>query len=118
MKKIVIVILALAFVAGLSYAAEKQPKATEPVGAVVETTGVFVGKIVGAAERATTGSDKITVQSDTGETRVFPFDQTVKVLDTSFHALTLNQLNPGEKVTVEYSKTDKAQKAKTIKVAK
>jgi len=40
-------------------------------------------------------------KSDTGETRIFPFDETVQVVDKTFHALTFNQLKPGEKVTVK-----------------
>lgn len=107
--KIIIAILALVLVTGLSFAAEQQktPKATEPIGAVIETTGVFVGKIIGAAEEATTGEKKVTVRSETGETRVFPFNETVELVDKGFHALTFNQLKPGEDVTVKIKKAMK-----------
>ena len=43
------------------FVVDKTPIATEPIGAVVETTGVFVGKIVSAAEIAFTGERKLTV---------------------------------------------------------
>jgi len=103
--KIAIAILALVLVAGVSFAAaEKAPKATEPFGAVIETTGVFVGKIVGATEEALTGERKVTVKNDTGETRIFPFNETVELVDKGFHALTFNQLKPGEDVTVKIKK--------------
>lgn len=102
--KISIAILALVLTAGLSFAAEQAPKATEPIGAVIETAGVFVGKIVGAAEEATTGEKKVTVKSATGETRVFPFNETVELVDKGFHTLTFNQLKPGDDVTVRVKK--------------
>lgn len=102
--KIAIAILALVLVTGVSFAAEQAPKANEPIGAVIETTGVFVGKIVGAAEEATTGERKVTVKSATGETRVFPFNETVELVDKGFHTLTFNQLKPGDDVTVKIKK--------------
>lgn len=116
MKKIAVVIFALAVISGLCYAAdvEKTPKATEPVGAVIETGGVFVGKIIGSVEKATTGKKEITVQSDTGETRVFPFAETTELVDNTFNALTFNQLKAGEKVKVEYKKEGGAAKAVTV----
>jgi len=116
MKKIVIVIFALVVISGLCYAAdvEKTPKATEPIGAVIETGGVFIGKIIGSAEKATTGKKEITVQSDTGETRVFPFAETTELVDNTFNALTFNQLKKGESVKVEYTKQGGAAKAVTV----
>ena len=106
MKKIVLALLAVVFVASICYAeasgkSHHVPKATEPIGAVIETGGVFIGTIVGAAEQATTGKKEITVKSDTGETRIFPFDETVQFVDKTFHILTFNQLKAGEKVTVK-----------------
>lgn len=118
MKKIAIVLLALVAVGTACYAAEKAPAATEPIGAVIEAGGVFVGKIVGAVEQATTGEKKITVRSDTGETRVFPFAETVKIVDTTFNALTLNQLKAGKQVTVKYKEEGGVQKADTVSVTK
>ena len=105
MKKILIAILTLVVLSSVCYAASLQsnkvPKATEPIGAVIETASVFIGTVIGTAEQATTGKKEITVKSDTGETKVFPFDETVQFTDKTFHVLTLNQLNPGEKVTVK-----------------
>jgi len=116
MKKIVIVIFALVAISSLCYAAdvEKTPKATEPIGAVIETGGVFIGKIIGSAEKATTGKKEITVQSDTGETRVFPFAETTELADKTFNAVTFNQLKPGQGVSVKYTKEG----AKSVTVQK
>lgn len=91
---------------------EKEPKATEPVGAVVETVGVFVGKIMSACEIACTGERKLTVENETGECKIFPFCATTKVADSTFHATTFNQLKKGEKVKVEYN--EKGAQAVTV----
>jgi len=118
MKKIVIVLLSLAFIGTTCYAVEKTPKATEPIGAVIETGGVFIGKIVGGIEKATTGEKKITVKSETGETRVFPFEETVQLVDKTFHGLTFNQLKGGENVSVKYSKKGEKEKIESVTVTK
>ncbi len=117
MKKIAIVILALVVTASFCYAAEsvKSQTATEPVGAVIETTGVFVGQISSVVENSLAGGKAksyVTVSDDTGKTRMFPVDATVKIVDAGFNAITLNQLKKGEKVSVEYS----GKKAKSINV--
>jgi 3-dehydroquinate synthase class II len=85
---------------------------------VIEASGVFVGTIVGATEEATTGQKKITVKSDTGETKIFPFAETVKIVDNTFNAVTFNQLKAGDKVSVEYTKEGNTEKAKTVTVTK
>ena len=92
----------------------KERKATEPIGAVVETAGVFVGKIASATEIAFTGERKITVENETGECKIFPFCATTKVADEAFHAATFNQLKKGENVKVEYK--EEGGVAKTEKV--
>jgi hypothetical protein len=45
---------------------------------------------------------------------MIPLDNTVKVLDTAFHAITLNKLN-GRKVSVETSKDGTAKKIQEVK---
>lgn len=119
MKKLAVVVLALAFVASMAYAEEAQ-KANEPVGKVVEATGTVVGKVVSVI---TTGSDKaaegtVTVVDETGKTMMFPVDPTVKIVDATVNAITLNQLKEGEKVKVDYSKEGGSEKAKAISVTK
>ena len=124
MKVLVIAILAM-MVACTSYCAddkfcviEKKPQATEPVGAVIETAGVFVGKIAAATEIAFTGERKLTVENETGECRIFPFCATTKIADDTFHTATFNQLKKGECVKVKYSKDGGIEKAEEVIIEK
>ncbi|MBN2453354.1 MAG: hypothetical protein JXB40_03730 [Candidatus Omnitrophica bacterium] len=82
---------------------EKTPSATSPIGAVIETAGVFAGKIASATEVAFTGERKITVENETGECRIFPFGATTKVVDKTFRAITFNKLKEGQAVKVKYT---------------
>ena len=107
MKKIIIVVFALILATSLAYAAEKPTvKATEPVGAVVETGGVIIGTVTNAIEKSLSGGKtegSLVMADESGKTKIIPLDNTVKILDTGFHAVTLNQLK-GRKVAVEVSK--------------
>ena len=131
MNKIIAAVLVAIFAAGISYAGdknfgpkdrfcviEKRPTATEPVGAVVETTGVFVGKIASALEVAFTGERKITVENETGEARIFPFAATTKVVDGTFNTVTFDKLKKGDKVKVDYMKDGGIDKAEEVTVQK
>ncbi len=104
MVRFIFAALVLISAASVCCAEEQTPKATEPVGAVIEASGVFVGKIVGATEEALTGEKVVTVKSGTGETRIFPFNETVEFVDKTFHILTFNQLKAGDDVTVKVKK--------------
>jgi hypothetical protein len=107
LNKILIAVVALMVAVSLSYAAEEaKPKATEPVGAVVETGGVLVGKVTNVIEKSFGAGKKensLVMAQDNGKTKIIPLDNTVQVLDNTFHAVTLNQLK-GKKVSVEVSK--------------
>ncbi|MDD5422709.1 MAG: hypothetical protein WC592_00885 [Candidatus Omnitrophota bacterium] len=116
MKKTFIALLALISLCAVCYAQDDTLKATEPVGVVIEAGGVFVGTVVGATEEAVTGEKKLTVKSDTGETRIFPFTETVKIVDDTVNAVTFNQLKEGQKVVVEYLKEGNTEKAKSVTV--
>jgi len=118
-NKILIAVLALVLAVPLCYAAEeaKPPMATEPVGAVVEAGGVIIGKVTTVIEESlddgkTKGS--FILAEDDGKTKMIPLDNAVEVLDTAFHAITLNKLN-GRKVSVETSKEGTAKKIQEIK---
>ena len=115
MKKIVFALLAVVLLAGLAYAATDNPKATEPIGAVVETTSAIVGKIADVVSDATgTGKGAIKIESATGETNVVAIDESVKILDNTLNTITLNQLKKGETVKVETSEKG----GKTVTVQK
>ncbi len=120
MKKFLMTAFMLALASSICYAAEgDEPAATEPVGAVIEATGVFVGKITSVIGESTTGGKidtTVTVADESGKTKIFPVDETVKIVDATFNALTLDQLKEGKKVSVEYSKEGDSEKAKTVKV--
>lgn len=120
MKKFVMVAVALVLAASVCYAVEgeKPMKATEPVGAVVETGGVLVGKITSVVEKSLGGGkteNSLVLAEDNGATKIIPLDNTVKCLDSAFNVLTLNQLK-GRKVAVEVSKdAGKATKVQELK---
>jgi hypothetical protein len=119
MKKFAMVAVALLLAASICYAAEEvTPKATEPVGAVVETGGILVGKITNVIEKSLGGgkkADSLVLAEDNGTTKIIPLDNTVKCLDSAFNILTLNQLK-GKKVSVEVSKdSGKATKVQEVK---
>jgi len=117
MKKILIAIVAIIVAASFCYAAEKAtPKATEPVGAVVETGGVIVGNVTNVIEKSLGGgktANSLVMAQDNGKTKIIPLDNTVKALDAGFNAITLNQLK-GKKVSVstEGGKATKVQEVK------
>ena len=121
MRKALIAIAILALAVSVAYAAEGDTtKANEPVGAVVEATGTFVGSVVNVVTGgvANTGKASVTVVDETGKTMVFPVDQTVKIVDATMNVITLGQLKSGEKVSVSYEKEGGATKAEEIKVQK
>ena len=119
MNKILIAVVAFVLAASLCYAAEEAKLvATEPVGAVVETGGIIVGKITNVIEKSLGGGKKansLVLAEDNGKTKIIPLDNTVKIIDATFDALTLNQLK-GKKVSVEVSKkSGKVAKVQEIK---
>jgi len=119
MSKILITVAALVLAVSLCYAAEEaKPIATEPVGAVVETGGVIIGKITNVIEKSLGGGkteNSLVLAEDDGKTKIIPLDDTVKILDATFNVLTLNQLE-GKKASVEVSKeSGKATKVQEIK---
>ena len=117
MKKVLIAIVVVMMAVAFCYAEEAAPKATSPVGAVVETSGVIVGKITNVIEKSLGGGKKansLVLAQDNGKTKIIPLDNTVTALDSAFHTVTLNQLK-GRKVSVETSKEGKATKVQEVK---
>ena len=117
MNKIFIAVVALVVATSLCYAAENAKlKATEPIGAVVETSGVIVGKLTSVIEKSLGGGkteNSLILAEDNGKTRIIPLDSTVTCLDNAFNAITLNQLK-GKKISVatEDGKATKVQEVK------
>lgn len=89
----------------------------EAGAAIVENTGNFVGKVVEVtvADPAKGIADgTVTVADEVGKTTKFTVKGTAKILAHTMDALTLNQLNIGDKVDV----TEKDGEAQSIKVVK
>mgnify|MGYP001589946435 CR=1 FL=1 len=104
--RIMIAILALVLISGVCFAAEQHaPKATEPIGAVIETLGVLSGKVIATCEQAVTGKTDVTVDSATGDTKIFPFGPAVEAVDKGAHFVTMDVFKPGDDVTVKLKNT-------------
>ncbi len=117
MKKILITVIVIMMAASFVYAEDAKPKATSPVGAIAETTGVIIGKFTTVIEKSLGGGkteNSLVVAEDNGKTKMVPLDNTVKALDSAFNVVTLNQLK-GRKVSVETSKEGKATKVQEVK---
>ena len=117
MKKILLAVLVVMMAVSLSFAADAKPKATSPVGAVVETTGVIIGKFTTVIEKSLGGGkteSSLVVAEANGKTKMVPLDNTVTALDSAFHTVTLNQLK-GRQVSVETSKEGRAMKVQEMK---
>ena len=119
MKKLLIALIAITLMASFCYAKPKSTpaKATTPVGAVTEMSAVFVGRVLNVVDDSLKGKF-VAVADEEGTIKTFPVDDMVKIADTSFNALTLNQIKRGSKVSVEYSKEGGTEKTKSIKVTK
>jgi opacity protein-like surface antigen len=120
MKKILLVTAVIMLTAASAYAADDNKTATEPLGAIVEASGVFIGTVSEVAvDTITVGQAKgrVTVADEAGQTKIFPVDDTVKIMDAMVNVITLNQLKKGQKVEVQYTKAPNgAEKVSSVKV--
>ena len=120
MKKILLVSAVILLTAVSAYAADNNKTTTEPLGALIEASGVFVGTVTSVAlDTATLGTakGKVTVADETGQTKIFPIDDSVRIVDSAVNVITLNQLKKGEKVEIQYSRAPNgAEKVSSVKV--
>ena len=114
MKKIVIVLLAIAFIGSAVFAEtttqEKKSaaeKATTVVGKVVDVT------VAEPAKGITAGA--ITVADDVGKTTTYTVYSTAKILGTSLDVITLNQLKIGDKIKIKPTEDNEAKSIKIVK---
>ena len=113
MKKIAMVVLALAFVSSVAFA-----DAGNMVKTAAEKTKAVVGKVVKvvvADPAKGINEGAITVADDMGKATTYTVNSTAKILGTSLDVITLNKLNIGDKIKI---KTTDAGEAKSIKVVK
>jgi len=120
MKKILLIMAVIALSQATAYAADNNKTAAEPVGALVEASSVFVGTVTSVVvDTVTAGQARgtVAVADEAGKTRIFPIDDTVKIVDAGINVITLNQLKKGEKVEVQYMKAPNgAEKVSSVKV--
>ena len=113
MKKIVMVLLALAFVGSVSFA-----QGGDAVKSVTEKTKSVIGKVVNVtlAEPAKgINAGAITIADDVGKTTTYTVSSTAKILGTSLDVITLNQLKIGDKIKIKTTETNEAKSVKIVK---
>ena len=120
MKKIALVVIAIAFVAGVAFAQDQVPPANKMVNAtkkVASDTKAAVGTLtnVTLAEPAKgIANSTITVTDQTGKVMNYTVTQSTKILGATLDVLTLNQLKIGEKIAIKSNGGSK--EASAIKV--
>jgi hypothetical protein len=115
MKKLLLVLFALTFVATASFAqiteksvAEKSAAPVKAVAKGVEKVGEYVGKVVSVTVAEPTKGvmdSTVKVSDDMGNPVSFTVKSTAKIVDASLNVITLNQLKEGSKVKVKAEKT-------------
>lgn len=126
MKKAVLVVIAVAFVAGIAFAQDQVPPANKMVNETKATvnklasdTKAAVGTLtnVTLAEPAKgLAASTITVTDDTGKAMNYSVTQSTKILGATLDVLTLNQLKIGDKIKIKTKEgTDEAAAIKVVK---
>ena len=122
MKKVALVLIAVAFVAGIAFAQDSVPPANKVVntaGKVANDTKAAVGTLtnVTLAEPAKgVANSTITVADATGKAMNYTVTQSTKILGATLDVLTLNQLKIGEKIKIKTK--EGTEEASAIKVVK
>ncbi len=117
MKKIALILIAIAFVSGAAFAQDQAAAPAKPA-TVAQQVKAVVGKLVNVtvsdpAKGIANGT--ITITDDTGKAVDYTVTQSTKVLDATLNAITLNQLKIGEKIKIKTKAG--TQEATAIKVA-
>jgi len=123
MKKILGILIVLAFVGSICFAQEAAktlPAPAKPSSAAAEIKTI-VGKVVSVtvadpAKGITSGA--ISIIDETGKTANYTVGSVAKVLDTAFNAMPFNQLKVGDKVKVKGKKTASGEEAQSITLLK
>ena len=126
MRKIALVLIAIAFVAGVAFAQDQVPPANKmvndtkaAVSKVAADTKTAIGTLtnVTLAEPAKgLAASTITVTDDTGKAMNYTVTQSTKILGATLDVLTLNQLKIGEKIKIKSKEgSDEATAIKVVK---
>ena len=126
MKKIALVVIAVAFAAGVAFDQEQVPPANKIVTEtktvttkVVSDTKTAVGTLtnVTLAEPAKgIANNTITVTDATGKATLYTITQSTKILGAALDVVTLNQLKIGEKIKIKTK--EGSEEVTAIKVVK
>jgi sRNA-binding protein len=122
MKKVALVLIAIAFVAGIAFAQDQVPPANKMINeskkvasdtkaAVVTLTNVTLAEPAKGLANST-----ITVSDETGKAANYTVTQSTKILGATLDVLTLNQLKIGDKIKIKSK--EGTQEASAIKVIK
>lgn len=118
MKKAVLVLIAIAFVAGVAFAEDNAACPPAKKETPAQQAKAVVGKLVSVtvAEPAKgIANGTVTITDETGKVVNYTVTQGTKVLDATLNAITLNQLKIGEKVKIKAK--EGTQEATAIKVS-
>ncbi|HPS20322.1 MAG TPA: hypothetical protein PKY78_04975 [Candidatus Omnitrophota bacterium] len=115
MKKVLSVLLLLVLASSFAYAADEATPG-DAVKAVAAAPFVVTGKVLSvmAGEK----ENSVTVENESGETKIFPIDQTAQIVDASLNVATLGALKSGDKVKVEGTKAGDKETVKSVTVQK
>ena len=126
MKKVALVLIAIAFVAGAAFAQDQVPPANKIVNTTTTTTTKVVSDTktaVGTLTNVTLAepgkgiaNSTITVADATGKAVNYTVTQSTKILGATLDVLTLNQLKIGEKIKIKTK--EGSGEASAIKVIK
>jgi hypothetical protein len=120
MKKIALILIAIALVAGVAVAQDQVPPANKIVNTtakVAADTKAAVGTLtnVTLAEPAKgIANSTVTVTDNTGKAMIYTVTQSTKILGATLDVVTLNQLKIGEKIKIKTK--EGSQEASAIKV--
>jgi riboflavin synthase alpha subunit len=114
MRKIAIVLLALAFVSPAIFAQTATPEKKT----AAEKASTFAGKVVDVTvadpvKGVTAGA--VTVADETGKTTTFTVKATAKILAHTLDVVTLNKLKVGDRVKIETTSANDAQSIKVVR---
>ncbi len=123
MKKMLGVLIVLAFVGSICFAQEAVKTLPSPVksSSAAAATKTIVGKVVSvtvADPAKGIANGTVSVVDAAEKTTNYTVGSVTKVLDTAFNAITLNQLKVGDKVKVKGKKTATGEEAQSVNLLK
>jgi len=119
MKKILGILIVLAFVGSTCFAQEAAKTLPTPMkpSSVAAQTKTIVGKVVSVTVADPTKgitNGAISIVDEAGRTANYTVGSVAKVLDATFKAIPLNQLKAGDTVKVKGKKTATGEEAQSI----